>query len=65
MVTLEVLNQKGQHIKNLFSGNLKPGYDQFVFDGTDSDGTSLPSGIYFIRMQADHFIETKKMILLK
>lgn len=29
------------------------------------DATALPSGVYFYRIQADTFVDTKKMILLK
>ena len=29
------------------------------------DATNFPSGIYFYRMEAGNFVQTKKMILMK
>jgi flagellar hook assembly protein FlgD len=35
------------------------------WDGTDGQGVSVPTGIYFIRMVADDFKATQKIMLMK
>jgi len=59
-VQLKVYNICGREIAVLKDGPMKPGYHDVTFRG---DGFS--SGIYFFRMEADDFVATKKMLLLK
>ncbi|MFH0734550.1 MAG: T9SS type A sorting domain-containing protein [bacterium] len=59
-VKLNVYNMLGKIVTNIFTGRLGAGIHSFEFNGT-----SVPSGIYFYRLEADNFITTKKMTLLK
>jgi len=59
-VSLKVYDVIGREIKTLVSGEKKPGYYNIQF-GSEQ----LSSGIYFYKLEAGNFIETKKMILLK
>ena len=36
-----------------------------TWDGRDSDSHLLPSGIYFTRMTAGNFTDTRKLVLLR
>ncbi len=60
LVTLKVYDVLGNEIAELVNEVKEPGVYEVVFDGT-----SRTSGIYFYRLIADNFSETKKMILLK
>jgi hypothetical protein len=64
-VDVTVYNLLGQQIVTLLQDNLEPGTHTVTWDGTDVSGKSVPSGIYFYRLQANQFSETRKMILLK
>ena len=59
-VRLSVLNILGEEIKVLLNEEKEAGYHSIDFNGID-----LPSSVYFYRIQAGNFIDTKKMILLK
>ena len=41
------------------------GYHRAIWDGTDTSGRSVSSGIYFVRFTADNFVDTRKVMLLK
>jgi hypothetical protein len=58
--TLKVYNVLGQEVATLVNQNMSPGtYDQ------KWNATNAASGVYFYRLTADDFVETKKMLLLR
>ncbi len=59
-VRLTVFDALGKEIKLLVNENLQAG----IYE-TDLDAANIPSGVYFYRIEADGYTETKKMILLK
>ena len=59
-VSLEVYNSLGQKVATLVDGEQKAGYKSVRWDAG-----SLSSGIYFYRIQAGDFMQTRKMIMLK
>jgi len=64
-VSLEVYNVLGQRVTSLVDGQLPAGNHTVTWDGTNSDGGQVSSGVYFYRISAEQFSETKKMMLLK
>ena len=64
-VNLEVFNIKGQKVKKLLGEILPAGNHTIVWNGKDENGKAVASGVYFYKMNADKFISTKKMILMK
>ncbi|HEX9750581.1 MAG TPA: FlgD immunoglobulin-like domain containing protein [candidate division Zixibacteria bacterium] len=64
-VKLVVYNVLGQAVRTLVDEQYTPGSHQATWDGTNDHGTTVSSGVYFYRMQAGNFTDTKKMTLLK
>jgi len=64
-VTLTVYNILGQKVTTLVDKELAPNSYIVDWGGTSDDGSKVATGIYFYRLQAGDFIETKKMLLLK
>lgn len=64
-VDLAVYNVIGQKVTQLISGERAAGHYQIIWQGLDSHGQQTAAGMYFYRLRAGDFIDTKKMILLK
>ncbi len=59
-VTLIVFNVLGQKVATLINADIDAGYHSVQFNAT-----SLASGIFFYRLQAGSFVDTKKLLLVR
>ena len=64
-VIIEVFNLKGQKVRTLVNENKNLGKHTVLWNGTDNNGESVSSGIYYYRMKTINLEETRKMILMK
>lgn len=60
LVSLKIFNLLGQQIAEIVNQNLNTDVYEYSFDGT-----GLPSGVYFYRLETGGVIETKSMVLIK
>jgi hypothetical protein len=64
-VTLEVYDIVGRKVRTLVSEAVTAGTKRVIWDGNNADGATVASGVYFYRIKASDFSETRKMLLLK
>jgi hypothetical protein len=72
LVSLKVHNLLGKEIKEIISDTRSSGKYEITWNGTDNFGNQVPSGVYFITMEASNiegkslpFRKTIKSILIK
>jgi hypothetical protein len=59
-VELKLFDVLGREVETIFDGEQNAGFYEVEFNAS-----TLASGIYFYRLQAGDYIETKKMVLMK
>jgi len=64
-VDISVFNILGQKVVTLVSAELDAGPHQAVWDGKDTNGQQVASGVYFYKMDTDQFVQTRKMALMR
>jgi hypothetical protein len=64
-VSLRIYDTSGRLVRTLVEGERGAGRFTELWDGRDSGGRAVASGIYFYRLSAGGFERTKKMILLR
>ncbi|MFI5145287.1 MAG: T9SS type A sorting domain-containing protein, partial [Ignavibacteria bacterium] len=60
IVTLKIYDLLGREVIALLNKKLQPGIYEVEWDGSN-----FASGVYFYKLAAGDFVETKKMVLMK
>jgi hypothetical protein len=64
-VKLTIYDATGSVVRVLLNETRRAGPHTAVWKGRDDDGRAVASGVYFYRLQTDHFTESRKMVLLR
>jgi len=62
---IQIFNILGQHIMTLERGIHDAGRYSVVWNGMNTNGVRVASGVYFYRLLAGDYVSTKKMVMLK
>jgi parallel beta-helix repeat protein len=64
-VMLQIYDVRGQLVKTLVDRMLAAGRHQVIWHGDNASGQQVASGVYFYRMQAGSFSQSKTMLLVR
>ena len=64
-VTVTVYDLLGKTVNTLYKGRLTSGTYQMTWDGRNSSGQNMPSGMYIYAVKTKLFNQSRKMVLLK
>ena len=60
-----IFDATGRQINTLINEQISPGFYNLKWNGNDSNGNGMPTGVYFIQVRSGKHIDTQKMILIK
>ncbi|UCH85834.1 MAG: T9SS type A sorting domain-containing protein [Candidatus Latescibacterota bacterium] len=64
-VDLRIYDVSGRLVRTLVDGTVPAGEQSVVWDGRDNRGAHVTAGVYFYRLLAPGFTETRKLVLVK
>ncbi len=64
-VNLSVYDLSGRWVRTLVDQPQEPGHYSAVWDGRDDKGKTVSSGVYYARLKAGEFLQSRKLLLLR
>jgi len=62
-VTLTLFDATGRRVTTLLSGTLAAGIHSIPWHGVNAAGKAVPAGVYFYRLEAGRFRDTRKLLI--
>lgn len=63
--TIDIYDAKGRYVKELTNSYFMAGAHSIIWDGTDENGSNVPSGTYICRLKSGQNTKSIKLLLLK
>lgn len=64
-VSVDIFDCSGRHVRSLYHGRLPVGSYKLHWNGRDSSGHQVASGVYFVRMRSAGVTRSRKIVLLR
>jgi hypothetical protein len=64
-MSVEVFDVQGRRVKQVYSGNPDPGFHELHWDGTNTSGQRVSSGIYFLQVDSAGGKTGSKVVLVR
>ncbi len=64
-VNIGIYNSNGEYIVSVTSGILAAGEHSYTWNGSNTSGSAVPSGVYFVQLLAGKQIKTHKIVVMK
>jgi hypothetical protein len=62
-ISVRIYNALGQAVRVLFDGAKSAGVHQLFWDGRNDRGQRVSAGLYWLRLESEAFVATKKMVV--
>jgi hypothetical protein len=62
-VSLRIFDVRGREVARLYEGPADPGAQEVAWDGTNTQGTRVPPGVYFYRLETPLGTRARKLLL--
>ncbi|GAI37388.1 unnamed protein product, partial [marine sediment metagenome] len=64
-VNISIYNTLGARVKTLLNERRNAGTHTITWNGNDERGNKLPSGFYFLKLEAEEYKGTRKLLLIR
>ena len=64
-VHIEIYNTLGARMRTLLNKKQNAGIHTITWNGRDERGDKVPSGFYFLRLEAGEYKGTRKLLLIR